>query len=196
MEKDITQCEFHKNRIIFAMVNNELKISNTNLSHKDWLLSLGVSESEFEIIPRGYILKLGDNHYKIVSYISSEFSPFELGCNEFLQLMLVVEVLNNGHATVDWFSGVNKGKPGEEWEPKHYITTTTSAKSTFKHLSTDRLLKYEELVSNIINNNLTELDIVRDLETELALVKNLISGKYNYSPAVAERAYRFYNKLK
>ena len=196
MEIDITQCELHKNRIVFAVVNDELKISNTNLNHKDWLLNLGVDAIEFENTPRGYILKIGDNHYKTVSYIGSNFDTIELKYNILLQLTLIIEILNNGHATIDWFSGVHKGNIGEEWEPKHYVTTTKSPKVKFKHLSKIRLLNYEELIANLINNNTDEYDIVTVLEKELDLVQRLLTGECKYNSTIADRAYRFYDKLK
>ena len=172
------------------LLDNELRLSDTNLSHKDWLLNIGVNSFEFEDIPRGYILKLDKNNYKVVSYKGSNFNCCELDNDTILKIQLFIEIIAGDNVKISWFSGVRVGEPGTEWEPIQYIGDTVPSDVKYIRLARLKILKYEELITNLINANMDE-NIVLNLEIELSLINNLLSGKYKFNTKVADRAYRF-----
>ena len=56
-EEEIKEAEFHKKRIAFLIVNNEiLFLQNSPMTHYEWAKSINIDVSNFDEITRGYAL--------------------------------------------------------------------------------------------------------------------------------------------
>lgn len=103
--------EFHKSRVAFMIINSEIYfLENSDMSHKEWYLSLDYNIEKFEDIVRGYyregniVFYKGDFIYdNYVVKIAKEYSS------------KVKEYVKDFKAKV--YVGVVKGKIGEIWQP-------------------------------------------------------------------------------
>jgi len=64
--KDKTSVEnFHKQRVAFIILDNDiLYLQNSRLSHLQWAQSIGINESKFNSLTRGYVLNNNIVFYK------------------------------------------------------------------------------------------------------------------------------------
>lgn len=109
--------EFHKSRVMFAILEGELKHTvNDNRGHKEWLKEdYNLTDDEFEIVTRGY-MKDGN----IIFYKGSNFtydSCVELDANIYSHK--IAEMYKIGE--VDVYVGVKVGEIGEIWKPNKYL---------------------------------------------------------------------------
>lgn len=151
---DVNNSSFHKNRIVWAIVDSNIQISFTDKSHYEWFRQLGVEEHKFDYIPRGYILNIGDSENKefnIVSYIGSEFKPTFIDSRYINTLKLFIE-LYSGYNKINWYSGLRVGNVGEIWKPIHKACEYTYNKYDVSTLSLNSMYKYDEVLCSIINN--------------------------------------------
>lgn len=100
------------NRILFMIINNELKIiSDNNIDHREWYRSLGLDESIFENIVRGYVL---DN--KIIFFKGSNLSydneVIEKAC---IFSPMIRRSLNN--ESLEVYCGMIINSYNSKWEP-------------------------------------------------------------------------------
>lgn len=115
IEKMDRELEFHKSRIAFLVMDNEiLYLENSPMSHKEWYLSLGYKEENFNHVIRGY---LKDN--KLV-YYKGDF----MYDDEVIQKALETEDIIKKHCdklNAITYCGVIKGEVGEDWPPKEKL---------------------------------------------------------------------------
>lgn len=105
------ELEFHKSRVAFMIIDSKIYfLENSNMSHKEWYLSLGYDIGKFEDTVKGYyregniVFYKGDFIYdEQVIKIAKEYSS------------KVKEYVKDFNAKV--FVGVVKGKVGEIWQP-------------------------------------------------------------------------------
>lgn len=114
--------KFHANRIPFFWYNNQFtynKKAGDVRDHQHWLLEdFGISQVEFENIPRGYI-KDG----RIQLFIGSRFDPVDLSSlvsNWKEQVIRLYQAVYNNEVT-EIYNGVHIGKIGDVWEPVQKI---------------------------------------------------------------------------
>lgn len=169
INKALENSKLHQNRIIFAVVKERLKISDTNQSHKDWLNTLGINKEtnhNFEFIPRGYILKTSDTLYHVVSYIGEEFSEYELSEETKRQLEVFIKIHHGTpeNIMIMWYTGVKIGRIGETWKPLHHVDTTYPKDFSRSYLTEIEKLKYENILHNLTKENMGEkvIDCVRN----------------------------------
>ena len=106
---------FHKERIAFIILNNKiLYLRHSKLSHLQWANSIGISETDFNSLTRGYILNNNVVFYKgnfdfdkqVLDDAMKFAKTIKLDCN-----------LNN----VKVYAGLIAGKPGTIYPPKQYL---------------------------------------------------------------------------
>ncbi len=103
--------DFHINRIAFIIVDNEIKyLRNSSLSHKEWCLSLGISDESYNNLVRGYIK---DN--EIVYYQGDfKYNDYVIKvCTDTYERV----AKDNNLKDYSVYCGVIKGKIGEKWKP-------------------------------------------------------------------------------
>jgi len=120
--------EFHTSRIAFMIINNEiLYLENSEMSHKEWYISLELNLDNFDNIIRGYVK---DN--KIV-YYKGDFTYDEEVINITVKTMNQIKnETNNINAEV--YVGVNKGNPNEEWKPIQKIDSMETPNGVFSFI--------------------------------------------------------------
>lgn len=107
----MTEKEFHKQRLAFAIINNEIHTSSAGLSHKEWLIGENlISENEFDDIIRGFIDETGIYFYQgdfeqneDVQKAARKYGPI-LAPNSPI------------------YCGMHKGEIGERWTPIIHLT--------------------------------------------------------------------------
>ncbi len=121
MSNEVEQ-KFHKSRIAFMIIDGELVyLSDSGMSHREWYVSLGLDESLFDSIVRGYY-KSG----KVLFYKGNfECDDEVINCaasygNE------VKEYVDDENALV--YAGVIKGEIGQAWEPLYLVKTEVRKK--------------------------------------------------------------------
>ena len=141
-------------KILFMIVDNQvLYLSNSNMDHKEWYVSLGFDASNFDNVIRGFVIDNKIIFYKgffeyddtVIKYAET-FSPS------------MKEKLNN--PSLEVYCGILPGKPGEKWEP---------------------ILKIGENVDNSKFSNVTKIErkvVTNDNPKE---VESLIDIKNDYS---------------
>ena len=105
------------NRILFLIYNNEVKyLQNTNMDHREWFLSLGGKQEEYDNLIRGFIM---DN--KILFFKGPEFkydNEVYNSARKFAKSMR--KTLNNNSLVI--CCGILPGLPGQKWEPILILT--------------------------------------------------------------------------
>lgn len=120
MDKNIEN--FHKSRIMFALINNKLEVStNDARGHIDWLMEdFNISTEDFKDIPRGYI-----KDYKIQLYKGLAFGKIldKQVLDELIEKLAqyVTDKCDSGIYEV--YNGVEVGKPGDVWKPLETCAT-------------------------------------------------------------------------
>lgn len=102
---------FHKNRIAFLIKDDGIKyLKDSTFSHLEWCRKLGISESEYENIVRGYVY-MGD----IVYY----YGDFKYDERVIDTALATYEEIAKYAELKDYsvYCGVAKGKIGELWKP-------------------------------------------------------------------------------
>ena len=95
--------------ILFMIFNNEVKyLSNSNMDHKSWFISLGGKEEDYPNLIRGFI-----NNGKIVFY-KENFSYDEEVIRIAKRYAPSMKIVLGDNLEV--WCGVLPGKPGEKWE--------------------------------------------------------------------------------
>lgn len=99
-------------KILFIYYNNEIKyLTNSNMDHKEWFLSLGGKDELYENLVRGFILD-----GKIVFFKGQDFRYD----NEVMDVakkngLKMRKDLNNNSLVI--CCGILPGFPGQKWEP-------------------------------------------------------------------------------
>ncbi|MBO5477217.1 MAG: hypothetical protein J6A15_05630 [Clostridia bacterium] len=105
------ELEFHKSRVAFMIINSKIYfLENSDMSHKEWYLSLGYDIEKFEDIVRGYyregeiVFYKGDFIYdEHVIKLAKQYSQ------------KIKKHVKDFNAKV--YVGVIKGKVGQIWQP-------------------------------------------------------------------------------
>lgn len=100
------------NKILFMIINNEVKILNdSNMDHREWYISLGLDINNFENIVRGYIL-----NNKIVFFKGSNLSYDEEVINKaIIYGPTIRSYLNNENLEI--CCGIIISQYDSKWEP-------------------------------------------------------------------------------
>lgn len=103
--------EFHKSRIAFVILDGEIKyLKNSDMSHKEWCDSLGISDEVFQSLVRGYV------YNGMIVYYCGDFKYDEtviniaVDTNERIASELGLE-------DYSVYCGCAKGNIGEIWKP-------------------------------------------------------------------------------
>lgn len=100
------------NRILFLIYNNEVKyLQNSNMDHREWFLSLGGKQEEYEQLIRGFIMD-----GKVLFFKGSEFKyDNEVYDTARKFAHNIRSTLNNNNLVI--CCGILPGLPGQKWEP-------------------------------------------------------------------------------
>lgn len=185
MKIELTEAEkrFHLSRIMWAEVNGELYWTKSALGHKEWLSNkFGLSEKEFGRLKRGYIRR-EENTVNIVCY-TYKFTPTRLSDLIEEKLNWLVNVLfADNNLKFKWYTGVEVGEPGEVWQPMHeYVLYKDKyILNKCKIISLYDLLAYEKGLTNILNKELTDLEMLKSVEQERESVLYYIQNYFKLS---------------
>jgi len=99
------------NKILFMIIDNQvLYLSNTNMDHREWYISLGFDGNNFDNVIRGLVIDNKIVFYKgFFAYDDQVIKAAEKYSSS------IKETLNNEKLEV--YCGILPGKPGEKWEP-------------------------------------------------------------------------------
>ena len=109
------QRDFHRNRIAFIIVNNEVYyIENEDKSHFEFAQQLGITKQQFDNICRGFFYK---------DYIVFYKGHFIYDDEMIKEALLAVEKIKNhvGVSEVKVYCGQKVGGPNEIWPPDKFI---------------------------------------------------------------------------
>ena len=165
-------------KILFMIVDNQvLYLSNSNMDHKEWYVSLGFDASNFDNVIRGFVIDNKIIFYKgffeyddtVIKYAET-FSPS------------MKEKLNN--PSLEVYCGILPGKPGEKWEPILKISGNTNNNDRFSSDTSIEVKKREKVelgeLDSIIDfkNDYNDNAVVKKalISTIVVLVINLISN--------------------
>lgn len=193
--------DFHKSRIIFAVIDNSVHWTDEPLSHDEWLSGeYNITEEEFENIPRGYIRK-EQNTVKIICYEGKKFEK-TLITNKQLKALFMIADIQFYYDTIEIYNGVEVGEVGEVWNGKYLINTINNSdiRNSYEYISLLEVLKYQKFITNMLNKkcNTTEKQL---LEKELNEISDIIKqsitklGKCIEGCGVQKRVY-VYNNIK
>ena len=100
------------NRILFLIYNNEVKyLQNSNMDHREWFLSLGGKQEEYEQLIRGFIMD-----GKVLFFKGSEFKyDNEVYDTARKFAHNIRSTLNNNNLVI--CCGILPGLPGQKCEP-------------------------------------------------------------------------------
>lgn len=160
--------EFHKSRLMFAVVNNKLEYTTNNeLGHAEWLeKDFGIDNTEFEHIVRGYCKNQSDKSVNIVMYIGKEFKEAILEIEHIKELKNIVKDMYKPYV-INIYSGVKIGEVGSEWKPITYIGSEYTDKftSTMNNKeSCERALKHIELYYQNKTNSMFDYFYCNELD--------------------------------
>lgn len=194
---------FHRSRLMWAIVDDILYWTYSDLGHKEWLTEVfSITDAQFELIKRGYIRKETIDDFEVlnvVSYVGSEFRPVQLTELETKRLMWLIDI-EYSYDKIEWYTGVKIGKPGEIWETIEHYDTTVRIKN--RSILTPRipliyLLYYEHILTDYLNNSYLDSDAKRVVEREWKLLIDTInkpSKNIMNSPIGIEyRAYKYHH---
>lgn len=103
--------EFHKKRIAFMIINDEVKyLIDSVMSHEEWFNSLNFNKEDFNTIIRGYYK---DN--KLIFYKGNFIVDDDVVRIAKEKKDEIIKELDLKDVTV--YCGVKKGVIGEEWPP-------------------------------------------------------------------------------
>lgn len=112
---------YHKSRIMFAFINDELKYSlNDKRDHQKWLEEdYNIDKEEFETLIRGYI-----KDFTVVIYKSSSFLPLDYSelTKERIEKLIDLCRKTCKPGNYKFYTGVHIGNVGEIWKPIKSIT--------------------------------------------------------------------------
>lgn len=118
------ESNFHKRRLTFAVLDNEVKYTiGDKRSHFDWLnQDFNVTEQQFGNIIRGYVYKEKIYFYRGFQFVAVDDAEIT---NEIL-----LDIIQKANVFNTWeikeykvISGVIPGKIGEPWKPVKDIGT-------------------------------------------------------------------------
>lgn len=108
--------DFHKSRTAFLIVDGEIKIlKESGMSHFEWARSIGINETEFNNIVRGYIL---DN---TMVFYKGDFEYDDEVINASRKYGSVLKKVCSLNGVYKVYCGVIKKEPGEVWPPKLFV---------------------------------------------------------------------------
>lgn len=122
---------FHKLRTPFIWINGEFKVNldpDDVRDHHHWVTEdFGLTDEEFEELPRGYIIQGRMQLFKGSSF--KEIPPEEMNFpfGDFLKVIEIYKTRypNQDDKFIDVFNGVEIGKVGEIWPPKTHLMRIT-----------------------------------------------------------------------
>lgn len=100
------------NRILFLIYNNEVKyLQNSSMDHREWFLSLGGKQEEYDQLIRGFIMD-----GKVLFFKGPEFK-YDNEVYETARKFAhnIRSTLNNNNLVI--CCGILPGLPGQKWEP-------------------------------------------------------------------------------
>lgn len=109
--------EFHKSRVMFAIIGGELKHAvGDSRGHKEWLKEdYNLTDAEFELVTRGYM-----KDSNIVFYKGSNFTyDLCVEVDENIYSHKIAEMYKIREVNV--YVGVKVGEIGEVWTPNKYL---------------------------------------------------------------------------
>ena len=123
----MTEKDFHKNRIAFAIINEKLVVAETELSHYEWLtIQHNITDKQFESIYRGYIRQIPSDdktiEIDVVTYQGKEFSSCKISNKHILNQLNMLAVINYLEPTlpsnikIRYKTELIKGETGEIWQ--------------------------------------------------------------------------------
>ena len=103
---------FHKSRIAFFIKNNKINLlTNSEMSHYEWMKLLGIKDNEFNSIIRGYVSNGNIVFYKgNFTYDNDVIEAANKYCNK-------IKEMCNIEDKCMVYCGVKVGKQGEIWPP-------------------------------------------------------------------------------
>ena len=108
--------KFHESRIAFFIFDEDVKIlKNSKMSHKEWANSIGIDDSKFNEIVRGYIL--GDN----IVFYKGEFKYDDSVVECAIKYSPILKERCNLTGEYNVYCGVKKGNIGDVWPLDHYV---------------------------------------------------------------------------
>lgn len=174
VDKTQAEIEFNKSRIIWAVVHGELYWIYTSLNIQEWLENeFNISSEDFELTLRGYIRKYDNDTVDIVSYQGKEFRASKP--NESIMRKLEwITSLEFKCNTINWYCGVEKGKPGEIWKPCELYHTTVFDTEQDKIVPFAYVLDYEKMLITILNRGHLDDIIYNSIVHEIASLGRFI----------------------
>lgn len=115
--EDETEKEFHKSRIAFMIIENDIIfLKNSTMSHYEWLKSLGIKmkKEDFNKIVRGFYLDGKAIFYK------GNFEYDDDCISIAIKYALKVKEISNLDEIEVW-CGQNIGEIGSLWTPKYFV---------------------------------------------------------------------------
>ncbi len=111
-EEEIKEAEFHKKRIAFLIVNNEiLFLQNSPMTHYEWAKSINIDVSNFDEITRGYALN------NEIFFYHGNFDVNEKVIEDAkIYTKIICEKFNLKNPSV--YAGMEIGEIGTRWKPK------------------------------------------------------------------------------
>ncbi len=107
--------KLHKQRIAFLIIDNKvLYLKNSEMTHYEWAVSLGINDNIFNTLTRGFIYNNNLVFYK------GNFGYDESVINNAKKYAKII-MQNCKQKMADVYVGVNIGKIGDNWKPKQYL---------------------------------------------------------------------------
>ena len=104
-------------KILFMIVDNEVKyLADTKMDHREWYLSLGYDNNNFDNIVRGYIIE-----GKIVFFKGMNFNYDEEVIKEAKKYASGMRLTLNNPQLEVW-CGIVINSYGEKWEPVYKVS--------------------------------------------------------------------------
>ncbi|MGN0960817.1 MAG: hypothetical protein ACI4PF_01305 [Christensenellales bacterium] len=115
-QEEKTARDFHKSRIAFIILNSKVNyLENSEKSHYEWALEMGVDESKFNNIVRGY--------YKDKTIIFYK-DNFKYDKEVIEQAKIYAKEIKNHcspNSKCKIYCGLQVGEVGEVWKPDYFI---------------------------------------------------------------------------
>lgn len=190
---EVTEAEkkFHKSRIIWAFINDELYWTVSEFGHKEWITNT-FKDVDFDTVTRGYIRK-DSGHTTIVDVVAykGDFQSVQLSDRQ-IHLLTWLANLNYYFSELHIYSnGVQKGEPGTVWNnlgtafvvDHHEITKGTDCISLYD------MILYEDFLKKLTSREKELLTEHREIENEHRLVIEYIKtykGTTDYASTLLE----------
>ena len=167
-------------RILFMIVDGEVKyLTNSDMDHREWYLSLGYDNNNFDNVVRGYVIE-----GKIVFFKGMNFNYDEEVIKEAKKHAHSMRLALNNPSLEVW-CGIVINSQGAKWEPVYHVSDDemkgiVSEKLDDKKVSTIEKKPVEERTLIEFKNNYEDPKFIRVavIFTSIILVLSIIVKMY------------------